>query len=355
MPAGCGALEGKTTERPATFLGALGVDPITLQPAKLSRPGLPRGAAPRGPWSLFQDWIEAAKPAASTVNRWRCVFLALQDKFQDRSFTEEEARVWCRGLITPERSAYVVSTIWRSAANTVYGWALEQRKVNENPFAGVSITVPKRRQLRETEAFMPDEWRVILRASKVVEPTPRSSPFKRTQRWVPWICAYTGCRAGEAAMLTKEDCQHRDGIPVIVFSEAGTLKTGVTRVVPVHTELIKDRWLEFVASCPAGPLFYSTKGQKTGNDPTRPVRPRFVKTPERLAAWIRSLGITDKELSPTHAFRHTFKMLAHRAGASEKASDQITGHEQKTVARSYGQLTIPDLAAELAKFPTYQL
>jgi hypothetical protein len=48
-------------------------------------------------------------------------------------------------------------------------------------------------------------------------------------------------------------------------------------------------------------------------------------------------------------------MLAHRAGMTEKASDQITGHEQKTVARSYGQLTIPDLAAELAKFPRYEI
>jgi len=80
-----------------------------------------------------------------------------------------------------------------------------------------------------------------------------------------------------------------------------------------------------------------------------------VKTRERLAGFVRELDITDEELSPTHAWRHTFKMLAHRAGISEKASDQITGHEQKTVARSYGALTISDLAAELAKFPAYQL
>jgi hypothetical protein len=88
---------------------------------------------------------------------------------------------------------------------------------------------------------------------------------------------------------------------------------------------------------------------------TSPVRPRFVKTRERLAAFVRELGTADEELSPTHALRHTFKMLAHRAGISEKASDQITSHEQKTIARSYGQLTIPDLAAELAKFPAYQI
>jgi integrase len=351
------ALDGKTTDRPATFLGALGVDPITLQPAKLSRPAVPRGAALRGPWALFQDWIEAAQPAASTVNRWRCVFLALQEKFRDRAFTEDEARAWCKELITPDRSANVVNTIWRSAANTVYRWGVEQRKITENPFRDVRVTVPKRRQLRETKAFSTDEWQAILRASKAVELTYRSSPFKRAQRWCNFLAAYSGARMGEVAMLTKEDCQKRDGIPVIVFSEAGggTLKTGITRVVPIHAELVREGWLDFVAGCPAGPMFYSTRGQGESDDPTNPARPRYVKTRERLAAFVRDLGITDEELSPTHAWRHTFKMLAHRSGMTEKASDQITGHEQKTVARSYGQLTIPDLAAELAKFPAYQL
>jgi integrase len=222
---------------------------------------------------------------------------------------------------------------------------------------GLGTDSPTRRQLRETKAFMPEEWQTILRASKRVELTPRSPPFKRAQRWCPIMAAYTGCRMGEAAMLTKEDCyQQRDGVPVIVFSEAegGTLKSGITRVVPVHAELIREGWLEFVASCPAGPLFYSTKGEKANDDPTRPVRPRFVKTRERLAGFVRELGVPDEELSPTHAWRHTFKMLAHRSGTTEKASDQLTGHEQKTIARSYGQHTIPDLAAELAKFPAYQ-
>jgi integrase len=159
-------------------------------------------------------------------------------------------------------------------------------------------------------------------------------------------------------MLTKEDCsQKRDGIPVIVFTEegGGTLKSRATRVVPAHKELIAEGWLDFVASCPAGPLFHSTKGKGKIDDPTNPAKPRFVKTRERLGIFVRSLGVTDEELSPTHAWRHTFKQLAHRAGISEKASDQITGHEQKTVARSYGMLTIPDLAAELAKFPRYDV
>jgi hypothetical protein len=48
-------------------------------------------------------------------------------------------------------------------------------------------------------------------------------------------------------------------------------------------------------------------------------------------------------------------MLAHRAGITEKAGDEITVHERKTVALSCGQLTIPDVAAELAKFPRYEV
>jgi hypothetical protein len=39
------------------------------------------------------------------------------------------------------------------------------------------------------------------------------------------IAAYCGARMGEVAVLTKVDCQQRDGVPVIVSSEAegGTL------------------------------------------------------------------------------------------------------------------------------------
>jgi hypothetical protein len=47
----------------------------------------------------------------------------------------------------------------------------------------------------------------------------------------------------------------------------------------------------------------------------------------------------------------TFKQVAHRAGLSEKVIDAIVGHAPASVGRAYGEPTLQDKAAALAKFP----
>src|SRR5262245_25328701 len=53
----------------------------------------PKGSPRLTPWSLFEQWVAAKKPAPSAVERWRGVFLKLQSDFPDRSvssITSEE-------------------------------------------------------------------------------------------------------------------------------------------------------------------------------------------------------------------------------------------------------------------------
>jgi integrase len=119
--------------------------------------------------------------------------------------------------------------------------------------------------------------------------------------------------------------------------EAGTMKTRKPRTVPLHEHLVEQGFLDFVKAIGDGPLF--------------PGNPRGVR--KRLADWVRSLGVDDPELSPNHACRHTFKQVAHRAGLSEKVIDAIVGHAPASVGRAYGEPTLADKAAALAKFPRY--
>ena len=54
------------------------------------------------PWSLFERWIAKAKPASSTVNRWRGVFLRLQSDFPNTSaagLLPEQMQEWANRLI----------------------------------------------------------------------------------------------------------------------------------------------------------------------------------------------------------------------------------------------------------------
>ena len=61
----------------------------------------------------------------------------------------------------------------------------------------------------------------------------------------------------------------------------------------------------------------------------------------------------DPEVSPTHAWRHTFKQRAARNGITENVHDEITGHAPASEGRKYTVPTVEDMADELKKFPRY--
>ena len=165
-----------------------------------------------GCWGLFEAWVKERKPAPSTVNRWRSVFLVLDERFKDRdiaSLTNAEAITWKGSLVTEERSAAVANDIWLRAARTVFAWALSNKLITANPFEGVSIaTAAKAEQLRERE-FREDEWRIILKASLAPAPPRMTRHNAMARRWVPWLCAYTGSRPGEVTQLRAQDVQCR--------------------------------------------------------------------------------------------------------------------------------------------------
>ena len=175
---------------------------------------------------------------------------------------------------------------------------------------------------------------------------------------MPWICAYTGARAGEITQLRGKDVVQREGQWAIqITPDAGSVKTGEPRIVPVHEHLIEQGFIDFVRAKGEGPLFYNAEAplRTTGSDPTNPSKAWPVKTRERIGEWVRKLGVTGKGIQPNHAWRHTFKQIADRVGISEKVSDAITGHSPASVGRSYGAPTVGDMAEALKKFPKYDV
>jgi integrase len=241
------------------------------------------------PWQLFEAWVKAREPAASGVNRWRCVFLDLEQRFESAdAITADEARDWSRQLVSTKRKARTVNDVWLTAARTIFAWAREERLITTNPFEDVRVTEPRRIKQRETDAFMPDEWGTILRAASAVGML--RTNFQGAQRWVPWLCAYSGARPGEITQLRGVDIQKRDHLNVMVLTpDAGTIKTSKARTVPIHQHLIEQGFLEFVRSRGKGPLFYDPAEQQGSSDPTNPRRPRSVSVRQRLGEWVRNL------------------------------------------------------------------
>ena len=216
------------------------------------------------------------------------------------------------------------------------------------------MKVPKKIKTRETKAFTNDEINTILSAALAVQPRSKGDAAKR---WCPWLAAYSGARMGELTQLRGVDVVERDGIHAMKISpEAGTTKSGKARMVPLHEHLIEQGFLAFVKANGNGPLFYNEPKQlAASDDPTNPRKPRYVKAREHVAAWVRRLGVNDPELSPNHAWRHTFKAVGFRCGIPEKVLDAIVGHAPASVGRGYGEPTLADKAQALRQFPRYKL
>jgi integrase len=307
-------------------------------------------------WTLFERWITDSKPATSTVDRWRAVFLKLQADFPNHSaasLLSEEMQAWAKGLINEGRSPRTVRDVWVVAARTVFAWAIGEKLLTRNPFVGWRITVPKRITTRETKAFTDDEISTVLSAAVAMVVRSKTDAAKR---WAPWLAAYSGARMGEITQLRGVDVTGKDGAWAIKISpEAGTTKTGKARTVPLHEHLIEQGFMDFVKASGKGPLFYKTREDiGAPDDPTNPRKPRYVKAREHVAAWVREIGVTDPELSPNHAWRHTFKAVGHRCGISEKLLDAIVGHAPASVGRGYGEPTLADKAKALEQFPRYK-
>jgi integrase len=307
------------------------------------------------PWALFERWIGKAKPANSTVDRWRAVFLRLQSDFPNTNaaaLLPEQMQQWANGLIGPDRTAGTVVDVWVRAARTVFAWAVDEKLISRNPFTGWRVKVPKKIRTRETKAFTDDEIKTVLNAALAVKVRSKSEAAKR---WCPWLAAYSGARMGELTQLRGTDIMAYDSVHAMKISpEAGTTKTGKARSVPLHEHLIKQGFLAFVKASGQGPLFYNEPTKAAApDDPTNPRKPRYVKAREQVAAWVRKLGVSDRELSPNHAWRHTFKAVGFRSGISEKVLDAIVGHAPASVGRGYGEPTLADKAEELRKFPRY--
>ncbi len=311
-------------------------------------------------WQAFEAWVKERQPAPATVGRWRGVFLSLNKHFDRRdvaTITEDDAVAWKGTLVTENRTAVSANDVWLRAAKTIFKWLVDNKKISANPFDGIRVARPKKIKRRE-KAFERHEWQAILRAALAPPPIRVKAKKAAARRWVPWLCAYTGSRPGEMTQLKGSSVKQENGIWIIeITPEDGTVKGASFRKVPIHEHLIRQGFLQFVKESGEGPLFYDLSSKRTGSsDPTKPVRPPYVIARQKLAEWVRDeVGIDDPDISPNHAWRHTFKRRAARVGMEKRFRFAFCGHETDEIGDIYETPTIEDMAEELKKFPRYEL
>ncbi|MFY8207874.1 MAG: hypothetical protein ACOVOE_00845 [Caulobacter sp.] len=308
---------------------------------------------------LLAAYAEEAKLAPATRKSWRTNFRHLRDFLghDDASrVTADDFVRWKDRLLAEEiapgrtRSAKTVNDKYLAAVRSVFTYAVENRKVAVNPTTGVKVRRPKKLKLR-SKGLTDAEAATILRATTAFYPN-LSPAYQRARRWVPWLCAYSGARVNEITQLRKEDIFSVDGVPVMrITPEAGSTKTNEARVVPLHPHVVEQGFLKVVTALPQGPIFYDPSKAGGGNGENRQAN----KVGERLAAWVREIGVDDPAVAPNHGWRHRFMTIGRTAQIPTVALDAIQGHAARTDGEDYGDWLPAALAPLVARLPRYDV
>jgi integrase len=289
--------------------------------------------------ALFDGWASEKSPGAKTRYSWQRVvaqlvaFLGHDDAAR---LTAEDLIRWKASLVEAGLKAKTIRDGKLAPIRAILQWGVDNRRLPKN--AGERVTIDLRSKLADRKrGYSEDEARILLTAARN-----ENSPLLR---WVPWLSAYTGARVSEISQLRVEDVVQLEGFWCVRFApEAGSLKNSNSeRAVPLHPSLISQGFLEFVKQVGSGPLYFDTKPDRFGS--------RGGRATKVLSSWVRSLGLTDPRLSPSHSWRHRLRTLGRRHGLATDILDAITGHQRKTVADSYGEFPMRALYRELEKIP----
>ena len=303
---------------------------------------------------LYARWAgkQAGSKSQSTIRRYGPALASLDAFAKGRDWrTLDSADVFTWATSRHEVDGVAPSTVNKNdlvAASSVLGWATTvngKKMPAQNAAFGVRVQPEKNVVVRE-RFFRVAEISAILHLARSVTPDPRYLRASASRRWAPWLCACSGARVQEVLWLTKADVRQEAGVDVMCLPRT---KDGHARMVPLHGALIDEGFLDFVRAAPDGWLFVGDRPPKQGASRTQ----QEMRAAE-LSAWVRSKVDLEKGVNPSHGWRHTWITYAEGVIA-KRHSNRITGHNMEDVSGRYVGSLMPALAAEMAKFPKYDI
>lgn len=306
---------------------------------------------------LVREYAAFNKIGAKSIKKYTGVMKQLMRflKTDDlRSVSEDDILLYVDHRVLGGLSNKTIRDGDLAAAKALFSFAKKKKKIASNPVADVTIKVPTSEKLRD-QGFTLEEAIKILSATRQDAGKNMTVEGAAARRWVPWLCAYTGARVNEITQARADDVYAEtmpDGAPIWVVRitpEAGTVKNKSARVVPLHLHIVDQGFLEYVRSRSGKPLFYDPARARGGS----PAHLQSNKAGERLAAWVRKIGITDLSIRPNHAWRHRFSSVATSLDIPERITDAILGHSAQSVARQYGDNWLWVLHRHIMTMPAY--
>ena len=347
-----GALEayGRVAERDEGDFAGTAAHPVL-------REGLAREAEP-DPVPLrvlFKDYLadrQRIGKGRDLEKRWQVVIdhlIAFLGHSDARRITKADLLRW-RDKLLEDRGPRTVAMVYLASVRTILNWAVREDRLDANPAQDVRQAVPKAVRTRE-KGFTAAEAKAIVKACRAYAPVPDMGVIREYpettafKRWGPILCGHTGARVGEIAQLRKEDVRREGEHHVLrITADAGKLKAGHYRDVPLHPEIVALGFLDFVEGAGPGPLFYRSADGK-------PSLGKADAVTKRLTDFLHANELVPDNVSPNHAWRHAFKTRARELGLSDRVVDAICGHAAKTAGDDYGDVTVIAKARAINSMP----
>ncbi|MEH3087123.1 MAG: site-specific integrase [Xylophilus ampelinus] len=173
--------------------------------------------------------------------------------------------------------------------------------------------------------------------------------------WIPLLALFSGARVGELVQLHKEDVYTEDGVPVIDINENDETKSVKTdaarRRVPVHRELIRLGFLDYVGAMPPAEDTTLWPGLHLKATRSSTAFSRYFKETLRSAPAI--------PIPTFHELRHLVRTTLARKKVEEQIINLLLGHEVRgsVGATVYTHYTVADLqeAVNKIEYPTFRL
>jgi len=300
---------------------------------------------------LYERFAASGAANPKTVVKWRSRVAALID-FLGHDDAGRVSRAdlnrWAGALVAKGLAKKTIVDGYLPAVRVALAVAHDDGAIAANPASGLRVRAPKAVQLRERD-LSDYEAATILMAASGIHSDRLAPEHALARRWVPWLCAYTGARVGEIAQLRAMDIRQEGEVWIIhITPEAGSVKTGTARSVPIHSHLVEQGILALAKQGDATPLFYR---EGAGNE----INPASKVRAADLAKWVRTLGVDDPEVQPNHGWRHRFKTMSRAAGIPEYDADRIQGHKPRHEGGKYGSGSLAALRDAIDRIPRYKV
>ncbi|MCY4744131.1 hypothetical protein NYO99_04030 [Pelomonas sp. UHG3] len=285
---------------------------------------------------LMQQCIDPKMPAAGLLQKHVSDFLDAISRLPVDWYTRTQRGDSVRQLLAEKHPKCISPSTFESTYRMAVGTLLRRaaHEFGDQGFPrglGTEFAVYRGERGEDEEKqrnFKADELRRMFEGAEFAALA--ADPTVEHQYWLPLALLYTGARARELCQVNPQtDFGEFEGVSFLTIDKATpadegvvkSVKTHEARQVPIHPELVRLGFLDYLKRIKAGgarrlfPAFGINKGDAA------------YRAKDWFGVWLDQLGLRDETpgamLTGCHAFRKTF---CTQAGHLKLPFEALTGH-----------------------------